>query len=407
MTRCILFDDKARTAFLPFTFSRPLSEMRFGIMTFREKWEEALNSSTSWLTVPYLRKKFPFYGEEGALLLNGSAAPDVELLDRIEALEAGEALLSNERLLALKLGKEDPEKVVELYDRKGVEGLRAELAQSTEVYNKDHVLLQQRWELFSRNGEALKADHERLKMNRSSMSAPSGNQVIGDDLFISEGARLSHAVLNTETGPVHIGEGAEVMEGAMIRGPFYLGPHATVKMGAKIYGPTTVGPYGKVGGEVNNSVIFGYSNKAHEGFIGNSVIGEWCNLGADTNNSNLKNNYGEVKVWDYEREAFEKSGLTFCGIFMGDHSKCGIDTMFNTGTTIGFSANVFDAGFPPKFIPSFFWGGKEAAQAFELSKAKEVAERVRARRGLAFDEIEEGIFDAVHEMTSAHRQAAL
>ncbi len=399
----VLFDDSARSAFLPFTHSRPIAEQRFGILTIREKWDERTGDPHVWLTVPHLRGKFPYPGSHDPLLINGRLLPDPDIIDAVNALEKGEGLKRGKILLALR-PHEVSDGLLDAYDDGGVAALQDRYGEHLKDHEKPVALLEQKWELFSRNGEALKEDHEFLKGRSCSRSPSSSNTVIGDQLFIGEGAQVEHATLNTETGPIHIAEDAEVMEGAMIRGPFYLGPHGVVKMGAKIYGPTTVGPYAKVGGEINNSVFFGYSNKAHDGFLGNSVIGEWCNLGADTNNSNLKNNYGAVKVWDHEKENFENSGLTFCGIFMGDHSKCGIDTMFNTGTTIGFSANVFDAGFPPKFIPSFFWGGSQGWEPFDPGKAKEVAQRIRARRDLPFDEVEERLFDELYEKTRNERK---
>ncbi|MFB6257532.1 MAG: GlmU family protein [Flavobacteriales bacterium] len=404
MTRCALFDDSARSAFFPFTYSRPLSELRFGILTLTEKWEAELGQELSWLTVPYLRDKFPVGPELPELIINGRSLPDRTLLEEIGGLNEGEGLLCGDFLLAAKPKENDPESLLKHYDEGGVDSLCSSLRLKASSSDPDASLLHRKWELFNRNGEALREDHERLKKKRSSAALSSDNALIGDHLFLEKGVNIRHATLNTESGPIYIDRDAEVMEGAMIRGPFYLGPHAVVKMGAKIYGPTTVGPYCKVGGEVNNSLFFGYSNKAHDGFLGNSVIGEWCNLGADTNNSNLKNNYGAVKVWDHQKGSYETSGLTFCGIFMGDHSKCGIDTMFNTGTTVGFSANIFDAGFPPKFLPSFFWGGSGGGVPFELEKAKEVAEKMRERRGLPFDATEERIFDAVYRSTAVERQ---
>jgi UDP-N-acetylglucosamine diphosphorylase/glucosamine-1-phosphate N-acetyltransferase len=221
---------------------------------------------------------------------------------------------------------------------------------------------------------------------------------------VEEGAKVEFAILNATDGPIYIGKDAEIMEGSMIRGPFSLGEHSVLKLGAKIYGPTTIGPHSKVGGEVNNSVIFGYSNKAHDGFLGNSVLGEWCNIGADSNNSNLKNNYAEVKLWDYEKGRFIGTGLTFCGLIMGDHSKCGINTMFNTGTVVGVSANIFGAGFPRNFVADFSWGGAAGFTVYKLKEAFETAERVYQRRGMAFDENEKEILTRVFELTEKFRK---
>src|SRR6185312_15433765 len=243
-----------------------------------------------------------------------------------------------------------------------------------------------------------------LTKGKKSAKVSATNTLIGKKIFIEKGAKLECAVLNSTSGPIYIGKNAEVMEGAIIKGPFSLGEESTIKAGAKIYGPTTVGPHSKVGGEVNNSVVFGYSNKAHDGFLGNSVIGEWCNLGADTNNSNLKNNYSEVKLWDYAEEKPVSTGLTFCGLIMGDHSKCGINTMFNTGTVVGVSANIYGGNFPPKFVPSFSWGGADGFVTYDIGKALETAERVYERRHKEFNKTEKDIFKEVFSLTSKHRK---
>ncbi len=407
MSRCALFDDHARRAFLPFTYSRPLSEIRFGIFTLREKWERIMGWDVESLTVPYLRGKFPFSGASVECWINARSLPDQGLSERISALKEGEALFKGDALIALCPKRRERETLLKVYDEEGMDGILEHFVDEQITYEGEVDILEQKWELFSRNGEAIRSDYDALKDKVGAAEVPSSNALIGDQVFIEEGAEVRHATLNSEEGPIYISKGAEVMEGAMIRGPFYLAPHAVVKMGAKIYGPTTIGPYGKVGGELNNCVFFGYSNKAHDGFLGNSVIGEWCNLGADTNNSNLKNNYGSVKVWDPMNEGLADTGLTFCGLFMGDHSKCGIDTMFNTGTTIGFSANIFDAGFPPKFVPSFFWGGSGGGETYELEKAKEVGKRMRDRRGLPFDAEEERIFDTVYQITEREREGVV
>ena len=230
------------------------------------------------------------------------------------------------------------------------------------------------------------------------------NTINASQIFIEQGAKVEFSILNASYGPIYIGKNAEVMEGSVIRGPFALCEHSVVKLAAKIYGPTTVGPYSKVGGEINNSVLFGYSNKGHDGFLGNSVLGEWCNLGADTNNSNLKNNYAPVRLWSYNTESFAKTGLQFCGLIMGDHSKCGINTMFNTGTVIGVSANIFGAGFPRNFVPSFSWGGSSGYSTYQLRKVYEVAEKVMERRSKVFDEVEKDIIDSVFELTKSYRK---
>jgi UDP-N-acetylglucosamine diphosphorylase/glucosamine-1-phosphate N-acetyltransferase len=259
-------------------------------------------------------------------------------------------------------------------------------------------------DIFSMNGSELEKDFAAITKGRKSAPISATNTVMAPEkVFLEEGAIVECAVLNGSSGPIYIAKDAEIMEGSLVRGPFSLGEHSQLKLGAKIYGPTTIGPHCKVGGEVNNCVIFGYSNKAHDGFIGNSVIGEWCNLGADTNTSNLKNNYAEVKLWNYPAEKYLKTGMQFCGTIMGDHSKCGINTMFNTGTVIGVSANIFGAGYPRNFIPDFSWGGAQGFETFSIAKSFEVAKIVFSRRGLVFDEIEQDILVYVFNETQKFR----
>jgi UDP-N-acetylglucosamine diphosphorylase/glucosamine-1-phosphate N-acetyltransferase len=273
-------------------------------------------------------------------------------------------------------------------------------------FKKDTTKVEHTWDLFKLNGIAIQQDFELLTKDRDSESLSGTVNVFGDHpVFIEHGAKLEYVTLNTSNGPIYIGKNAEVMEGSLIRGPFALCENANVKLGAKIYGPTTVGPHSKVGGEVNNSILMGYSNKGHDGFLGNSVLGEWCNIGADSNTSNLKNNYAEVRLWDYQTEGFAKTGLQFCGLMMGDHSKCGINTMFNTGTVVGVSANIFGSGFPRNFVPSFSWGGSKGFVTYKTNKAYEVAEKVMERRGQTLTEQDKGILDHVYELSSKFRKA--
>ena len=261
-------------------------------------------------------------------------------------------------------------------------------------YNHAISVVENIWNIFQDNHTQIENDFKLVTANRKSAALPGSNTLIGNgDLFIEEGAKVECSIINTGNGPVYIGKDAEVMEGSLIRGPFALCNNSTLKMGAKIYGATTIGPHCKVGGEVNNSVIFAYSNKAHDGFLGNSVIGEWCNLGADSNNSNLKNNYSNVKVWSFTKNNFVDTGLQFCGLFMGDHTKASINTMFNTGTVIGVCSNIFGDSFPPKYVPSFSWGGAHGFDTFDLEKAKEMALRVMSRREISFNKEDEAIFD--------------
>jgi UDP-N-acetylglucosamine diphosphorylase/glucosamine-1-phosphate N-acetyltransferase len=260
----------------------------------------------------------------------------------------------------------------------------------------DVLKINNTWEIFQYNGRALQEDFQLLTAGRNSQPLSDSNRHTGNQLFIEEGAKIECSILNSSTGPIYIGKEAEIMEGCMIRGPFSLGDHSTVKMGAKIYGPTTVGPHCKVGGEINHSVFFGYSNKAHDGFMGQSVIGEWCNIGADTNTSNLKNTYEDIKLWNYADKTFVDTGLQFCGLIMGDHSKCGINTMFNTGTVVGISSNIFGPGYQRNFIPSFVWGGTSGLKAYDVNKAIAVARRVYARRNKEFTEVDEQILRSAY-----------
>lgn len=386
----ILFDGSARKQLLPFTFTRPVADIRIGILTIREKWEKILGSTTSTVTEDYLSHKWPLVELPENIMINASYLPTPEFVAQIENLEREQAIFHGDEVVAF-YSLEDEEVDFDKYTQLELQG---------EVFNISHT-----WDIFSKNGEALRADFELLTKDRSSSKIPASNNVINpEDIFIEEGAKVEFATLNASTGPIYIGVNSEIMEGSLIRGPFSLGEEAVVKMGAKIYGPTTIGSFCRVGGEVNNSVLFSYSNKGHEGYLGNSVVGEWCNLGADTNNSNLKNNYAEVRLWDYETEGFARTGLQFCGLMMGDHSKCGINTMFNTGTVVGVSANIFGSGFPRNFIPSFSWGGSAGMTTFKTNKAFEVAEVVMGRRNIEFSEEDKAILEQVFEDTKQWRR---
>ena len=391
----ILFDDYTRNNLLPFTFTKPVADIRFGILTIREKWERFFNSKTSSLTENYLSIKYPLRKEENNTLINGSFCPNNILVDEIINLKTNQALVFEDSIIALHLPSAD------------IDILFDESADNLEnIESKSNPLrLQNLWDIFSKNGEALKEDFIQITKNRKSAKISNTNKLINaNHIFVEEDAIIEYTTLNASAGPIYIGKNAEIMEGSVIRGSFALCENATVKMNAKIYGPTTIGPYSKVGGEINNSVIFGYSNKAHDGFLGNSVIGEWCNLGADTNNSNLKNNYEEVKLWNYPTKKFIKTGMQFCGLFMGDHSKCGINTMFNTGTVVGANANIFGAGFQRNFIPSFSWGGISGFVDYDIDKAIEVAERVYQRRNIEFTDTDKNILKYIFLLTKGFRK---
>lgn len=379
---------------LPLTFTRPVCEIRIGILTVREKWDHRLGARTSILTRPYLQQKFSLLVEDDNVLINGSVLPDDSLLHEIRNLPAGTSLYAGDILVAVRM---DRDEVAGFNMEKYQHGDRVTLSITPMVINHP-------WDIFAMNGQALETDFRYLTKNRVSAELSDTNMVFSpENVFLEGDARVEGAILNADTGPIYIAAHAEIMEGSMIRGPLAIGEHAKLRMGAKIYGPTTIGPYSIAGGEIINSVILGYSNKVHEGYLGNSILGEWCNLGADTNNSNLKNNYSQVKLWNYREEDFIPTGQQFCGLVMGDHSKCGINTMFNTGTVVGVYANIFGSGFPPNFVPSFSWGGPEGFTTYQLDKAFEVAAEVMKRRGRTFDQMDKEILRTVFEMTKKYR----
>ncbi len=387
----ILFDGPYRNNLLPFTFTRPVADIRVGILTIRQKWESYIEYTTTTVTEEYLSDKFPMVEMEENIMINASFLPNLEVVEFVKNLTHNQALFKGEDVIAF-FAKEGEE----VNDFSTFEAIE---------FEGDILKIEHTWDIFSKNGEAIAEDFNLITKDRQSQPIPATiNTINPENIFIEKGAILNFATLNASSGPIYIGRDAEVMEGSIVRGPFALCNNSTLKLGSKIYGPTTIGPHSKVGGEVNNSVIFGFSNKGHDGFLGNSVIGEWCNLGADTNNSNLKNNYAEVRLWDYQTEGFAKTGLQFCGLMMGDHSKCGINTMFNTGTVIGVSANIFGSGFPRNFVPSFSWGGSKGFVTYKTNKAFEVAEVVMARRKEEFTDKDKTILEHIFEETKQYRR---
>ena len=385
----ILFDDNRENLY-PFTLTRPIAEIRWGILTIKEKWEN-MGCEVSYLTDDYLSRRFPCNYSMPNIYVNARLVPTEEILNCIGELGNANALYGNtNELLVLKT--EEPYKYGELNVGK------------SQKLNLDYIFLNQPWEIFTKNGETLKLDFDLLTKNRKSQSISSTNIVLGDQVFIEKGAKVEASILNSITGPIYIGKNAEIMEGCAIRGPFALCESAVVKMSAKIYGATTIGPHSKVGGEINNSVVFSYSNKGHDGFLGNSILGEWCNLGADTNVSNLKNDYGAVKIWDFKSSGLKDTGQQFCGLMMGDHSKSGINTMFNTGTVVGVNSNIFGADFPDKHIPSFSWGGGNNWSEYRLGKALEVAEKVMGRRNIKLTEEDRKILSHIHTITKSNKK---
>lgn len=383
----ILFDGAERQGLLPFTYTRPVADIRIGILTIREKWEKLLQVKTSTLTEPYLSKKYPLVERDIQTYINGSFVPNAALVALVKQLKENEVIKYNDNVIAYKSRSAN------------FGGFK-----TIEYPHSDLIHLEHPWDIFALNDKAIRLDFELVTKNRKSAPIPKNVDCINpENVFLEEGVDMSYGILNAKEGPIYIGKNAIIMEGSLLRGPLAICHDVVVKMGARIYGATTAGPLSKICGEVNNVVIFGYSGKGHEGHLGNAVIGEWCNIGADTNNSNLKNNYAEVKVWDYRTERFVKTGHQFCGMFMGDHSKCGINTMFNTGTMIGVSANIYGSNFPRNFIPSFSWGGAAGFTQYHLNKVDETIKLVMLRKHKDYDETEREIIHHIFKETQKYR----
>lgn len=398
MVNLILFDSDARNHLLPLTATRPMGELRLGMLTLREKWERHLRASVSYITQEYLQEKYPIRVEAENLIINAGILPNETLCRRIEQMDMNEALLSNGELVAARLDEAQFEALIEDEEVRELQG--QELDKTIPL-----TQLTRLWELTRMNQQAIADDFELLTRGRKSQAVSATNQVLNPGaVFLEEGVKMECCILNATNGPIYIGRDANVMEGCILRGPLAIGAEAIVKMGTRIYGPTTIGPGCRAGGEISRSIMLANSNKAHDGYLGDSVLGEWCNIGADTNTSNLKNNYSEVKLWNYEAERFVNTGLQFCGLVMGDHAKCGINTMFNTGTVVGVFANVFGAGYPRNFVPDFAWGGVESGyRTYRFSDACETAERVMERRNIVFNELEKAILYHIYDRTAKYR----
>ncbi|MCG8474190.1 MAG: GlmU family protein [Cytophagales bacterium] len=398
MTNIILFDEpQARQNLLPFTFTRPVASLRCGILTIKEKWEKRFSLEASYLTQDYLQKKFPLrFQDEDNVLVNGSVLPDDEMAAAVQKLQENQALVKSGLVLAFRASR----KVAQNFDLSSLpEGVEPQ------EYAGEPNLLLNSWDIYRKNGEQIRLDFPLVTNGRQSESIDDKyTRVYGEEnIFIEEGANIKAATLNAENGPIYIGKGAQIEEGAMVQGPLALCEGAKIHMGAKIRPDSTFGPFCKAGGEISNAVMQAYSNKGHDGFLGNSVLGEWCNLGADTNTSNLKNNYAEARVWNYAKEGFARTGTQFCGLLMGDHSKAGINTMFNTGTVVGVGAIIYGSDFPRNFIPSFSWGGHAGFITHRMNKFSETARLVVARRGKVWDDMEEQIIDRVFRDTQKFR----
>src|SRR5258708_20963412 len=381
----ILFDDPAvRGNLLPLTFTRPVAEIRIRILTIAEKWERHFQTKPSYSSPQYLSKKFVKEVSLDNLWINRAVCPNAGLVEAIKKLKPGDAIHKNSMIIAVRTDDHDLPEVV---TGKAMD------------YSDEIVIIDKLWKIFQNNGNQIRADFKLITATRkaAAITDPHTHAYNPAGIFSEEGAVIHTAVLNAEGGPIYLGKNSQVQEGAILRGPFSLGEGAIVNMGGKMRADNTVGPFCKIGGEVSNSVLFGYSNKAHDGFLGNSILGEWCNLGADTNTSNLKNNYDNVKLWSYAKKTFVDTGLPNCGLIMGDHSKSGINTMFNTGTVVGVSANIFGAGYPRNFIPSYSWGGAAGFTTYQYEKAIETVERVMVRRTISLSEVDREILKNVFD----------
>lgn len=387
----ILFDNPTiRQNLLPFTFTRPVASIRVGILTIAEKWEKQLNLKASYSTEAYLNKKFVLHHEADNYWINGAVCPNGELIAAIQQLKPGDALSKDNMILAVRTPDDEVPEII---------------TGSIKEFNSPFTLIDQVWKIYQNNGAQIREDFTLITKGRTSAPVmdPFTRIYNSDQVFIEAGVEIRAALLNADNGPIYLGKNSFVQEGALIRGPFALCEGSHVNMGAKVRGDTTVGPFSKIGGEVSNSVIFGYSNKAHDGFLGNSVIGEWCNLGADTNTSNLKNNYENIKLWNYAKGGFKDTGLMFCGLMLGDHSRCGINMMFNSGTVVGVSASIFGDGYPRNFIPSFAWGGAAGFTTYQLTKALDTASKAMARRNVTLTEEDREILTTLFNESTQYR----
>ncbi len=387
----ILFDNPTiRQDLLPFTFTRPVADIRIGILTIYEKWQKMLQVKPSFSTQPYLSDKFPTTLTTDNFWINGAVCPNVELVDAIQTLQPGDAIAKDNMILVVRTSEDEVPEII-----------------SGTINQIDHpvTLIDQVWKIYQLNGGQIRSDFKLITKGRKSAPINDIHTRVysSENIFLEEGAQVRAAILNAENGPIYLGKNTLIQEGAVIRGPFALCEESQVNMGAKVRGDTSVGPFSKIGGEVSNSVIFGYSNKSHDGFLGNSVIGEWCNIGADTNTSNLKNNYDNIKIWNYAKGGFKDTGLMFCGLMFGDHSKCGINTMFNSGTVVGVSASIFGDGYPRNFIASFAWGGAAGFTTFQFNKAMETAAKAMERRSLPLTEVDKEIMAHIYKESAAFR----
>lgn len=361
----ILHDLSNHLTFAPLTLTRPVGNLRTGMFTNDERWQFYIpEAEISFQTQAYLADKFPIKQTKDNYWINASIVPNARLVELVQELELNQTLYMKGVFMAHRGEKFEPKN-------------------SISVTIEDLVILENRWDLYQKNDVILASDFNAYTKGKKSAPLSKTNTLIGDPsrLFIEESATVECAILNVKTGPIYVGKNAEIMEGSVIRGGLAMAESSALKLSTKVYGAVSLGPHCKVGGEVNNVIFQAYSNKGHDGFLGNSLIGEWCNLGADTNSSNLKNNYGNVKTYSYLTGEMEQTDLMFMGVAMGDHSKTSINTMLNTATVIGVCANLFSSGFPPKFVPNFSWGGEKNSPVYDLDRAVDAANQMMIRRG--------------------------
>jgi len=395
----IIFIDDHRDTLLPLSYTRCVSQLRIGILTIAEKWQKRMDiSQVHHLTAAYLSEKYPFVATEDNLILTAGLLPDSRITEAIRKLQIGEALFHHNTMLSARL---TIDQAIAFSHTRNLINSDIEKIQ----YPYEFRLITYPEQIFMWNGAELKADFDLITTGRSSQDIEGSNRTKGDhQIFVEAGATIEHSILNATGGPIYIGPQAVILDGCALRNGVALCDHAVLKMGAKIYGATTIGPHSKIGGEVKNVVIQGYSNKSHEGYLGNSVLGEWCNLGADTNSSNLKNDYSEVKLYDYQQQAMRATGTQFCGLIMGDHCKTGINTMFNTGTVAGICCNIYGAGYQKNFIPSFSWGGSRDYLTYKIEKVIQVAKRVLNRKNMHLTTTDESILRYLSERTALYRK---
>lgn len=393
MNKIILRDSReTHLNLLPLTYTRPVADLIVGINTIRQKWQMYLPGDYSYDVEEYLREKYPPAEiGPGDLIITSNVVPEETLARTVANLHPGEKLIAKNAAgdtvdVALRVGD--------------APGAQVEIAYDSRVDTIDFL-----YDIFLLNARKIEEDFEFLTRNREGQSIPRSNTVIGDPdlIYIESGAIVEGVVLNASHGPIYVGRDVEIMEGSCLRGPIALSERSTVNMGSKIYPGTTLGPWCKVGGELNNVVMIGYSNKAHDGFLGNAVIGEWCNLGAGCVSSNLKNDYTEIKLWNYPRHRFLKTGLQFCGLIMGDHSKAGINTMFNTATVVGVGVNVHGSGFPRNFVASFSEGGAAGFTDLPMEKFLDIASRMMARRHRALTDVDVRLFEEIRNQAENYK----